>query len=551
MAGPTQTPVPVPVQPSRRRSPALAQASRPPRRTSTPSTRRPFDLVAPEITYHVPQSGHAHSSLLPPHAPWPPPRLDRAGPPPMASVVTPAPPPKPQPMSASTRSPPRPDRNIDMVVLGNLCFRTWYPSYYGKEVLGDCSGNNARPSGAKHQADAKQPLSKKTLPMLERLYVCPRCFKYAKELVVWRGHVRLCERRAHVPGNKIYVHPKGSRKVLVPYDAKAPAAPAIGPKRRRGDGGVRYVQDIVHDQGEWSLWEVDGEKDGLFCQNLSLFAKLFLDNKSVFFDVVGFKYFLLVYTPPLPESCPTPSPRPPLPQVVGFFSKEKLSWDNNNLACILVFPPWQRKGLGSLLMGASYEISRREGIMGGPEKPISDLGKKGYKRYWAGEIARWLLSCEQGGAQDETIIDVNDISQGTWISPDDCLWVLRDMDAVQEAGMGPANTAKAVQSVSSGSWRDADREREADAKGQAESSQPSGHDDAIMGSTKKCQGDACTRPAKLMPRVRVDREAVRLFISAQGISLDRSCDPAGFVDGYAMKPVDRTDDDWQGGGVEV
>ena len=55
-------------------------------------------------------------------------------------------------------------------------------------------------------------------------------------------------------------------------------------------------------------------------------------------------------------------------QVVGFFSKEKMSWDNNNVACILVFPPWQKRGLGQLLMGVSYELSRREGRLGGPEK---------------------------------------------------------------------------------------------------------------------------------------------------------------------------------------
>lgn len=125
----------------------------------------------------------------------------------------------------------------------------------------------------------------------------------------------------------------------------------------------------------------------LFCQNLSLFAKLFLDNKSVFFDVTGFNYLLLVYTPKvaldgaskeytnpqLPEGA---APSIARPQIVGFFSKEKVSWDNNNLACILVFPPWQRKGLGSLLMGVSYAISKREGVLGGPEKPISELGRK-------------------------------------------------------------------------------------------------------------------------------------------------------------------------------
>src|SRR4051812_48190307 len=62
----------------------------------------------------------------------------------------------------------------------------------------------------------------------------------------------------------------------------------------------------------------------LFCQNLSLFAKLFLDNKSVFFDVTGFKYYLLVHTPPSPPIDPDADVAPiihPRGQIVGFFSK--------------------------------------------------------------------------------------------------------------------------------------------------------------------------------------------------------------------------------------
>jgi histone acetyltransferase MYST1 len=85
----------------------------------------------------------------------------------------------------------------------------------------------------------------------------------------------------------------------------------------------------------------------------------------VFYDVSTFLYYLLVYRYP-----PSASSKASLPahQVVGFFSKEKMSWDNNNLACIMVFPPWQRKGLGKILMGVSYEISKRERKLGGPEK---------------------------------------------------------------------------------------------------------------------------------------------------------------------------------------
>jgi hypothetical protein len=107
----------------------------------------------------------------------------------------------------------------------------------------------------------------------------------------------------------------------------------------------------------------------LYTQNLSLFAKLFLDTKSVFYDVTTFLYYLLVSDHPSPSPSVNSSKNdPPKPQVVGFFSKEKMSWDNNNLACILVFPPWQRKGLGQILMGVSYELSKKEGRLGGPEK---------------------------------------------------------------------------------------------------------------------------------------------------------------------------------------
>ncbi|KJZ77590.1 hypothetical protein HIM_02767 [Hirsutella minnesotensis 3608] len=527
---------------------------------------RPSNLVAPEITYHVPQPpqpGRAPSSLVRPHGPTaPPPWLDSR---PLPAVVTPVPPPKPalaqaprQQQRQQPRHPPRADRNIDKVVLGNLCFRTWYPSHYGKEVLGDSSGNvkggskdHAGGGGGGGKASSRKDRDHPQ-PMLERLYVCPSCFKYAKELVAWRGHVRLCERRAHVPGTKIYIHPRGRRTVLVAQDAgKAP-----GTKRRRGDGGVRYVEEVVQDEGEWSIWEVDGEKDGLFCQNLSLFAKLFLDNKSVFFDVMGFNYFLLVYTPPPPAPpAPTPleaadgqpsalpptAPAPP-PQITGFFSKEKMSWDNNNLACILVFPPWQRKGLGGLLMGASYEISRREGIMGGPEKPISDLGKKGYKRFWSSEIARWLLSLDtvaEGSEDEETIVDVDDVSRGTWISPDDCLAVLRDMGVLEDAGLGPGKPERAEADPGA----DVEMAARPSPEGGAADGPPEpagsfkAQDGAASGTTAVGSSSSAPEPAKQLHRVRLDKAAVRRYVSTNGISLERTCDPRGFVEGYALKPA--------------
>ncbi|KAG6010573.1 hypothetical protein E4U21_005926 [Claviceps maximensis] len=566
---------------------------------------RPSDLVAPEITYHVPQSplpGRIQSSLLRPHGPSAlPPRLDRRPAPP---VVTPVLPPKPPTLAVNDRGPPRADRNIDKVVLGNLCFRTWYPSYYGKEVLGDASGNARNGScGKEGSQDTSSKHSKKdkeAQPMLERLYVCPSCFKYAKELVAWRGHVRICERKRSIPGKKIYIHPRGRRKVLIAYDS----GKGSGPKRRRGDGGVRYTEEIVQDEGEWSIWEVDGEKNGLFCQNLSLFAKLFLDNKSVFFDVSGFNYFLLVYTPSAKPSDSGTEPVPDhAPQVTGFFSKEKMSWDNNNLACILVFPPWQRKGLGALLMGASYEISRREGVLGGPEKPISDLGKKGYKRFWSGEISRWLLGLDntahqertraqaqlqlqqgqahmpmqmqmqiaamptQQGAvastQGELVVDINDCSQGTWIATEDCLSVLRDMGVVEDAGMGygkPANTddmdenEAAEDDQGSGLANTVSEENQDATLKLSEDNNDDSNNSSSRGSrcSSRCSSTSNTNsnnkaagaePLKLVPRVRVDKEAIRRYVATHRISLERTCDPNGFTEGYAIKTAGEGDTD--------
>lgn len=442
--------------------------------------------------------------------------------------------------SISAQSPPRPatkqhqaseqrkssivDRNIEKVVFGNTCFSTWYHSPYGTEALGEISGNSAKATtasgvhngGSKDEALANPVNKKAKEDKLDRLYVCPCCFKYSKELVPWWQHVHLCERRSFVPGEKIYTHPKGRQTRQMDAGAAASAASkGPGRKKRNLDETPQAAEEGAEDQGEWAIWQVDGEDESLFCQNLSLFAKLFLDNKSVFFDVAGFNYFLLVYTTSRPSLDDTGQTLPPKHQIVGFFSKEKLSWDNNNLACILVFPPWQRKGLGALLMGVSYEISRREGMLGGPEKPISDLGKKGYKRFWAGEIASWLLELDTSG-EDEVLVDVDECSKATWIVPEDCLMMLREMGVVEEAEAGPPP-----------------KKRHLDVSMPEDREENEAH--VVNGKKEEEMKD--------VPRVRVSKDVVRAWVQANEISLEKACDPDGFVEGYAIKKAGVEEED--------
>jgi len=207
-----------------------------------------------------------------------------------------------------------------------------------------------------------------------KLYVCQYCFKYTIDASKALQHSSVCTRLRTEPlGNRVYEH------------------------------------------GRYAIYEVNGEEHTLFCQCLSLFAKFFLDTKSICYDVESFLFYALV------EYIPETTER----RVVGFFSKEKQSWDDYNLACILVFPPYQRRGLGKLLISFSYELSRMERKIGSPEKPLSDLGYKGYVTYWASVIARAVSKLD-----NKPLISINDLSNITYIHHDDIYAGLRYMDAL-------------------------------------------------------------------------------------------------------------------------
>jgi hypothetical protein len=244
----------------RKRSRSLSDSSAKPReRVTSPST--PHALVARPSR----QSGRSM------------PVATGSGPAHVASAAILTPKRTPQATSKNPRPPgtPHSDRNIDTVVFGSICFKAWYPSYYGKEVLGEdfahVGGFNSKIGGAKRDQ-----------PLLDRLYICPCCFKYSKELLPWWKHVGNCEKRASVPGTKIYAHP---RRAIAVGTAKtgSPLAspPGVAKPRGRHKSGEATNSETVN-EGEWSVWEVDGEKEGVSYYTIQhLYISMLIINSAV------------------------------------------------------------------------------------------------------------------------------------------------------------------------------------------------------------------------------------------------------------------------------
>lgn len=49
----------------------------------------------------------------------------------------------------------------------------------------------------------------------------------------------------------------------------------------------------IYNDGRLSLWEVNGSDQQVFCQNLCLLSKLFLDHKTLYYDVDPFLFYVL------------------------------------------------------------------------------------------------------------------------------------------------------------------------------------------------------------------------------------------------------------------
>ncbi|MEQ2161992.1 Histone acetyltransferase kat7, partial [Goodea atripinnis] len=85
---------------------------------------------------------------------------------------------------------------------------------------------------------------------LGRLYMCEFCLKYMKSQTILRRHMAKC----------VWKHPPG---------------------------------DEIYRKGNISVFEVDGKKNKIYCQNLCLLAKLFLDHKTLYYDVEPFLFYVM------------------------------------------------------------------------------------------------------------------------------------------------------------------------------------------------------------------------------------------------------------------
>lgn len=181
--------------------------------------------------------------------------------------------------------------------------------------------------------------------------------------------------------------------------------------------GKKIYEEVGEDiERNLIVFEVDGRASAtkILCQDLCLFSKLFLEDKSLSYDVLCFKFYLLYKQITRKVSSETrlhesanssrtshvDDAEEPFYEFVGYFSKEKQPKKSFNLSCILTLPPFQHAGYGGFLISLSYALSRQEKQVGGPEEPISELGQRSYESYWRFAVLDCLL-----GSGSETKAD--------------------------------------------------------------------------------------------------------------------------------------------------
>lgn len=177
-------------------------------------------------------------------------------------------------------------------------------------------------------------------PWIDVLYFCCYCFKFTDIQAEWECHQQSCKHQFFAPG-----------KIMYDFD----------------DTIIRRISGFHHK---------------LFCQCMCLLAKFFLDNKSIFYYVDNFDFYV-VYKKLDEQILP-----------MGFYSRELASWENNNLSCICVFPCYQKHNLGTSLIDFSYALSKYEKQICGPEHPLSELGQIAYLKYWCRCIYEYIKNSD-------------------------------------------------------------------------------------------------------------------------------------------------------------
>lgn len=77
-------------------------------------------------------------------------------------------------------------------------------------------------------------------------------------------------------------------------------------------------------------------------------------------------------------------------------------------------------------MAVSYELSKWDGRLGGPEKPLSELGRKAYVHFWSATIARYMMAREKNEE-----ITVKLMSEVTYIMSEDIIATMKEMDLLE------------------------------------------------------------------------------------------------------------------------
>ncbi|CAG9537645.1 unnamed protein product [Cercopithifilaria johnstoni] len=170
--------------------------------------------------------------------------------------------------------------------------------------------------------------------------------------------------------------------------------------------------DEIFRQDDISLFEVDGNIAKGYSQNLCLLAKLFIDHKTLFYDVEPFLFYVLTVWNS--TGC----------HLAGYFSKQKCSLENN-LSCILTLPSYRNKGYGRFLIDFSFLLSRREGTTGTPERPLSDMGNLAYKSYWRSIVLEYF---KRPSSASSTVLTLADIAKTTGVSVEDILQTMKDLN---------------------------------------------------------------------------------------------------------------------------